>query len=233
MFSADQGVGRNLAIPVPIRASSWSLLCLMAAVLAGCGGGGSEQQASSPASASSSSVAGNHSPTISGSPSASAVVGQAYSFTPTASDVDGDTLAYSISNKPSWATFSTVTGSLTGSPVAGTYSGIVISASDGKGGTASLATFSIVVSAAGGAATISWVAPTLNSDGSVLTDITGYRMYYGTTASTLNSSAYVDASQTSTSIYNLVLGTTYYFAVAAISASGGEGSISAVVNKTI
>ena len=39
------------------------------------------------------------------------------SFVPTASDVDaGDALTYSITNQPSWASFSTSTGELSGTP---------------------------------------------------------------------------------------------------------------------
>ena len=42
----------------------------------------------------------------------------AYSFQPTAKDANGDTLRFSISNKPAWATFSTTTGRLSGTPTA-------------------------------------------------------------------------------------------------------------------
>jgi len=86
-------------------------------------------------------------PTISGSPPTSVTAGQAYSFTPTTTDPSGKTLTFSISNGPSWATFSTSTGKLSGTPAAanaGTYSNIVISVSDGTA-SASLPAFSITV----------------------------------------------------------------------------------------
>ena len=54
---------------------------------------------------------------------------QAYSFTPTASDPDGNGLTFSITNKPNWASFSTTTGALTGTPgynKSGNYNSIVI-----------------------------------------------------------------------------------------------------------
>src|SRR5207244_3318891 len=89
-------------------------------------------------------------PTISGSPATSVVAGQSYSFTPTTTDPSGKTLTFSISNKPSWASFSTGTGQLSGTPAAanvGSYSNIVISVSDGTL-SASLAAFSIGVTAA-------------------------------------------------------------------------------------
>ncbi len=89
----------------------------------------------------------NRAPTISGTPSTSVTAGQAYSFRPTAADADNNTLGFSIQNRPTWATFSSVTGQLSGTPTAtnvGTYSNIVISVSDGKTSTA-LAPFSITV----------------------------------------------------------------------------------------
>ncbi|MDP5152082.1 putative Ig domain-containing protein, partial [Rheinheimera baltica] len=79
-------------------------------------------------------ISENTAPEISGSPATSVVKDTAYSFVPTATDADDDTLTFSITNKPSWAAFNTTTGALTGTPVAadvGTTSGIVISVSDG------------------------------------------------------------------------------------------------------
>jgi len=73
-------------------------------------------------------------PTISGTPPANVVAGQAYSFAPSASDPGGNALTFSIVNRPSWATFSTTTGQLTGTPTAanvGSYANITISVSDG------------------------------------------------------------------------------------------------------
>jgi hypothetical protein len=89
-------------------------------------------------------------PTISGTPGTSAQAGQKYSFTPTTTDPSGGTLTFSISNKPSWATFSSTTGALSGTPSnadAGTDSNITISVSDGTQ-SVSLAAFSIAVSSA-------------------------------------------------------------------------------------
>ena len=92
-------------------------------------------------------VATNTPPTISGVPAASVMVGNAYGFTPTASDADGDSLSFSIAGQPSWASFDAASGALTGTPQAGdvgTHSGIVISVSDGAA-SASLPAFSITV----------------------------------------------------------------------------------------
>jgi hypothetical protein len=88
----------------------------------------------------------NTPPEISGTPDELAYIDKVYTFTPTATDADGDPLTFSIQNLPSWASFDTSTGTLTGKPTEiGTYSGIVISVSDGKGGTDSLDPFTIEV----------------------------------------------------------------------------------------
>ena len=77
----------------------------------------------------------NPAPTISGTAPTSLIVNTTYSFTPTASDANGDKLTFSITNKPAWATFSTTTGALTGKPLAkhvGITKGISIAVTDGK-----------------------------------------------------------------------------------------------------
>src|SRR6185295_6218305 len=77
----------------------------------------------------------NTPPTISGAPMTSVAAGTAYSFVPTATDAEGNALSFSVTGLPSWASFSTATGHLTGTPPAGTtgtFAGIVISVSDGS-----------------------------------------------------------------------------------------------------
>ena len=91
----------------------------------------------------------NDAPTIGGTPATTIEEDTAYSFTPTASDDDGDTLTFSIVNKPSWASFNTTTGALSGTPVnadVGTTTGIIISVTDGIVATPiSLSSFAIEV----------------------------------------------------------------------------------------
>ncbi len=178
----------------------------------------------------------NHAPTISGAPMTALNVGGAYSFTPAASDADGDALSFSIQNKPSWASFSIATGKLTGTPGAGdvsTYSNIVIGVSDGKS-SAQLAAFSIdVTQISNGRVTLSWLPPTQNTDGSTLTTLSGYKIVYGTSATALNQTITVNnAGLTTYLIENLSPGT-YYFAVKAVSSTGAESDKSGVASKTI
>ena len=99
----------------------------------------------------------NDAPVINGTPATSVFQNDEYRFTPTASDAEGDTLVFSISNRPSWAAFNTRTGTLRGTPVAanvGSYSDIVISVNDGQN-TSTLDSFSITVVARNNAPTIS------------------------------------------------------------------------------
>jgi Putative Ig domain len=87
---------------------------------------------------------------ISGSPPPSVVAGTSYVFQPSVSARSGTEVSFSVTDKPDWATFSITTGRLSGTPTAaqtGTYSDIVISASDGSR-RASLPAFSITVNAA-------------------------------------------------------------------------------------
>ena len=184
------------------------------------------------------SAATNSPPSISGQPKTSATEGTYYSFAPTAYDADGDTLTFSIANKPSWASFNTGTGRITGTPRTsdvGTYANIVISASDGKASDA-LPPFSVNVSPADQATssvTVSWARPTKNADGSNLTDLAGYRLYYGTVSGRYDQFlAIPNADVTSVAVENLV-SARWYFAVRAYNADGVESDFSTEVSKTI
>lgn len=190
----------------------------------------------SPATSSGNSSSGNRAPTISGTPPTAAVVGSTYSFRPTARDPDSDTLTFNITNRPAWATFDTTTGRLSGTPSRshiGTYSNIVIRVSDGRT-TTSLPAFSITVSDVGsGAATVTWVPPTRNRDGSALNDLAGYRILYGTSANALDRSVMVRNPGISSYVVDNLAPGTYYFAVRAVNTAGVESANSNTASKTI
>lgn len=112
----------------------------------------------------------NDAPVISGTPAVNVNQDSAYSFTPTASDVDPNTtLVFSITNAPAWASFNTATGALTGTPGnddVGDYGGIVISVSDGLL-SESLPAFAIEVINVNDPPVISGTPPpSVNQDGS-------------------------------------------------------------------
>jgi hypothetical protein len=180
----------------------------------------------------------NAAPKLTGTPATQIASGSAYSFQPSASDPNSDVLAFSISNKPSWATFNTATGRLSGSPQAanvGTYANIAVSVSDGKIVT-SLPAFSIAVTqvqASMGNASLSWTAPTQNTDGSALVDLSGYRIYYGTSASALNQVIDVPSASTLSYVVERLTSGSYFFAVKAVAVTGAESALSALGSKTI
>lgn len=100
----------------------------------------------------------NDNPTISGTPATTIAEDTAYSFIPNGNDIDAnDTLTYSITNKPSWATFNTTTGALTGTPTnsdVGTTNAIEISLTDGNSPAVSLSPFNLEVTNVNDAPTV-------------------------------------------------------------------------------
>ena len=213
--------------------------------LAGCGGsGGSAANASAP-SASTASSTSSSAPTVkamqistTASAQGSVTVGQTFTLTPNVTGGNGQTLTFSVANAAPWMTFNASTGVLTGTPTAanvGTYANIVISVSDGQE-SASAAPFTIQVvaaAAATGTADVSWTPPTTNTDGSTLTDLAGYNIYYGTNPNALNQKVQVtNIGVTNYVISGLTTGT-WYFAVTAYSSAGTESSLSNLASKTI
>ena len=73
-------------------------------------------------------------------------------------------------------------------------------------------------------AVVYWTRPTMNTDGTPLTDLTGYVLYYGTDPTlTVYTSRLLPAYSLTTTVSNLIPNNTYYFSIASISASGGIG----------
>lgn len=177
----------------------------------------------------------NHAPVISGVPSSTVQTGQPYSFVPTASDPDSDPLTFSIRNKPAWASFDPATGALTGTPSstdAGTFADIVLSVSDGSLQT-DLPAFTIDVVQAADSVSLDWVLPTMNSDGSTLTNLAAIGIYYGNDPGQLDQKIVV-ASATATSyvVRGLSPGT-WYFVVKAINSAGEESPASNLASRTL
>lgn len=195
-----------------------------------------QSSVSLPAFAITVSAAPNAAPTISGTPATSVMQGTQYIFQPSASDANGDPLTFSIVNRPAWANFTPATGRLQGTPTAanvGTTNGIVISVTDGVA-SRSLTAFNITVqSAATGSAALSWQPPTLNVDGSPLTNLAGYRVYWGTSPGSYPSSVTLNNPGITTYVVNNLISGTYYFVVTAFNAIGAESQLSNAVSKTI
>ena len=207
------------------RTSGYAALAI-GLVIGGCGSGGSQSPSGST----------NSPPTISGTPPATVLAGQAYSFTPSASDPDGDSLTFSVSNQPSWANFDSNSGELSGTPTigdVGNYSDVSISVSDGQA-TASLPMFSVTVDQSGASsATLSWTAPSMNNDGSPLTDLAGYNIYYGTSSRNYTNQIVVNNPGVTTFVVDNLNPDTYYFAATAVNSGGTESGYSAEAIKTV
>jgi hypothetical protein len=197
---------------------------------AGCkGGDGSSTSTTATA------TQGGAAPTINGTAKTSAPVNTAYDFTPTAADPNGDALSFQIQNKPAWATFSTVTGQLSGTPTlaqVGDYANIVISASDGAQ-SVSLPGFTITVNEGSpNTVTISWVAPTINVDGTAV-DLGGFLLAYGTAEDALTQTVRIDNGSISQYVIEDLEPGTYYFGIKAFNSSGVESELSDVISKVV
>lgn len=85
-----------------------------------------------------------------------------------------------------------------------------------------------------GSANVSWIPPTQNTDGSNLTDLSGYKIYWGTTSKGPypNTQAVPSAGTTSGVVGNLAAGT-YYFVVTALNGAGAESIYSNEASKTL
>jgi len=176
-------------------------------------------------------------PKLAGTAPAGVVAGHPYSFQPSATDPNGLKIVFTIANAPAWASFNTATGLLSGTPTAGNvgpYSNIVITAYDGYS-KAVLPAFKILVSpavgspaepsspeqGATGSATLSWIPPTRNIDGSVLTNLAGYHIYYGATPE-LGQTVTVANAGLTRYVMSGLLRATWYFALTAYDRNGRE-----------
>lgn len=80
-------------------------------------------------------------------------------------------------------------------------------------------------------ATLSWDAPTTNADGTALTDLAGYKLYYGTSSGDYTVS--VDVGNITGAIINSLEPGNWCFAVTAYDTSGNESDYSEETCKTI
>jgi hypothetical protein len=221
-------------------------LFVAAIIATGCGGGGgggggSPQGVTAPPASppgSPPTTGGATPPDIQGTPAVAGVVGQQYSFQPTAKDADGDAVTFTIKSKPEWAEFDASTGRLWGTPQmahVGVHENIEISVTDGRN-VSSLPPFAVIISTAQTATTtvtLGWQAPTQNDDGTPLTDLTGFRVYYGSaTQNYVGTIAIDNAGLTQHVVEDLPTGT-YFFAITAINAEGLESVYSTEVTTTI
>lgn len=178
----------------------------------------------------------NNAPTISGSPAPAVNVDESWSFAPTASDVDGDALTFSVDNAPGWMSLDPGTGLLQGTPSAanvGVYDNIVLTVSDGSL-TDSLGAFSVeVTQVALGSITLNWSLPTLNVDGSAIPAIESTNILYGRSSGNYPNRIEITNTATVSYVVEDLVPDTYYFVLTITDDGGVESDWSTEVVATV
>jgi len=186
--------------------------------------------------------------TISGTPATTVAVSGTYSFQPAAKDTVRSRIKFDIYNKPAWATFDGTTGRLSGRPTrrdVGTYRNITIRLTDWYG-YVTTAPFAITVVSAPVITTaptntasatnnvlLDWTPPTENTDGSVLTNLAGYTVHYGTTPDNLTQTLKVTNPGLTSYVVDDLASGTWYFYVTSFTAEGVESSRSGVISTRV
>jgi hypothetical protein len=91
----------------------------------------------------------------------------------------------------------------------------------------------VTAAASTNGATLSWTPPTLNTDGTALTDLAGYRIYYGKSATMLTQMVQVSSAGLASYVVDDLDPGTYYFVVRAYTSAGAESANSNVVTKVV
>ncbi len=178
------------------------------------------------------SVPANSAPTITGLAVTAAEVGRPYAFQPTASDADGDTLTFSIQQKPTWASFDTTSGTL--------------SWNTGGGGRWHL--FKRIdqrkrrhtqrhlagLRHHGCALVIKERDPELDGpvhehDGTALSDLAGYTVFYGMASRAYSASIKLSGAAASSVVIEGLAAGTWYFSIKSTNVSGVESDYSGEV----
>jgi hypothetical protein len=87
--------------------------------------------------------------------------------------------------------------------------------------------------ASSGAVTLNWTAPTENTDGTPLTDLSGYDIHYGTKSGDYTQSVSVSNAGIATYVVDNLTPGTYYFSVSAVNSAGTESPLSSEVTATV
>jgi hypothetical protein len=82
-------------------------------------------------------------------------------------------------------------------------------------------------------ATLAWTAPTTNTNGSALTNLAGYYIYYGNTAGSMTNKVTLSSAAMLTYVISNLSTGTWYFGIVAYTNGGLQSSMSNVGSKTI
>ena len=99
---------------------------------------------------------------------------------------------------------------------------------------AALSPFTITVNPVTlGSVTLSWTPPTENEDGTVLTDLAGYRLYWGTTPGVYTDSLTINNPGLTTYVVENLPPGTYEFVATSFNAAGTESIYSNAATKVV
>ena len=82
-------------------------------------------------------------------------------------------------------------------------------------------------------ATLSWLPPTENMDGTSVSNLVGYRIYTGPSAASLAPVRTIGNPGITTAVVDGLAKGTHYFAVSAFTSSGSESDPSSIGSKTV
>jgi hypothetical protein len=80
---------------------------------------------------------------------------------------------------------------------------------------------------------LTWVAPTQNTDNSPLTDLAGFKIYYGTNSGSYTETIDINSATLTGFLIENLANSTWYFAMTAYNSSGIESTYSTEVSKVI
>lgn len=84
-----------------------------------------------------------------------------------------------------------------------------------------------------GSLILSWMPPTQNTDGSALTNLAGYRIYYGVEEHDFPNVIVIDNPGIATYLVEGLTPDTYYFAATAVNTNGIESDFSNIATKIV
>ena len=87
--------------------------------------------------------------------------------------------------------------------------------------------------ASSGAVTLNWTPPTENTNGSPLTNLSGYDIHYGTASGDYSQTVAVSNPGLATYVVDNLGPGTYYFSVGAVNSTGAESPLSPEVSVTV
>jgi hypothetical protein len=117
--------------------------------------------------------------------------------------------------------------------------GFALSGCGGSGASGSSAATSNESSAAppttvnSNAVTLNWTPPTENTNGTALTNLSGYNIHYGTASGDYTQTISVSNAGIATYVVDDLTPGTYYFSVGAVNSEGTESPLSSQVSATV